>query len=568
MLLKSIKNYFWSDDVRSDHSNSGMASKTIAFLLFLLVGVLSISLAYRGVIFNDFNKLPGDRYDMVIMSAILEHWKNFWAGNSAWHDVGYFYPYERTIAQTDGYFLIGAIFTLIRVFVNDIFLSVVVTSIVLSGIGFSSLFFLLRKVLVLRIETSLLISAAFVNLSSIVGHNQRLQLMTVYLLPVLTSFLIFYLRSVSERNQRLATLNGCIFGVLYGSMTITCFYVAWFYAFFLMVVLAVFCVLRVSCVAGWLKDFVALKLSSFVVFFVSLLSLLPFVWAYYQKSLEVGVRSFSTVSGNLIAPLELIQVGFGNYLYGGVLKRAFQLVHPGYGPWGEYYNVGFSPLIFGLFVAAIFYFRSKGESGKINSFFLVGVAALICCVLLLKFNVFSLWYYVYTFIPGAKALNAVSIFLMVLALPVLVVVGKYIDSQNLHKTLFAVLAIFIVVGELAPSYINFDRHEENDRIANIPPPPSTCHAFYVSGYDGQKDIPGAAEWVNSMYAHNVTAMIVSQVIKLPTVNGVASFNPPDWNFEAPWAESYDQRVLNYAEKHRVSDLCKLDLNKKSWAVIK
>ena len=539
--------------------------KAVKFLLVALVGGGAIFLAYRGVIFSDFATLPGDRYDMVIMSAILEHWRNFWMGESLWHDVGYFYPYQRTIAQTDGYFLIGVIFSSIRPFVDDIFMSVVVASAVLSGIGFVSSYLLTRKMLMFRFETSLLISSAFVLLNSIVSHHQRLQLMSVFLLPLLTSFLIFYLRAVSERNQKASTtLSGCLFGIFYGAMTITCFYVAWFYAFFLMVTFVFAFLLRKKIAIEWVKSFFSLKHSSFIVVLVFLFSLLPFVWAYYPKSLEVGVRKFSSVSGNLISPLELIQVGFDNYLYGGALKRVFQLIYPGYVPWGEYYNVGFSPLIFGLFIAAIFYFRPKGSSRETDAFFLVGVSALFCCVLLFKVDGFSLWKFVYNYIPGAKALNVASVFLMVLALPVLVVVGKYIDSQNLHKSFFVVVAACIIFGELTTSYDNFDRKLENSRVANIPAPPAACRAFYVSGYDGQRNMPGFSEWIHSMYAHNVTAILVSQSIKLPTINGVASFNPPDWNFAAPWADDYDQRVLTYAEKHKVNGLCKLDLNKKAW----
>lgn len=489
-------------------------------------------------------------------------------GESLWHDVGYFYPYERTIAQTDGYFLIGIIFSFIRIFVDDIFISVVFTSAFLSVIGFVSLYILTRKTLAFRLETSLLISSVFVLLNSIVSHHQRLQLLSVFLLPVLTLLLMNYLRAVSERNRGIpTTLSGCLFGLFYGAMTITCFYVAWFYGFFLMVTAAVAFVFRRKVAIEWVRSCVSLKLSSSIVLLVFVFSLLPFVWAYYPKSLEVGVRSFSSVSGNLIAPLELIQVGFDNYLYGGVLRHVFQFIYPGYAPWGEYYNVGFSPLIFGLFIAAIFYFTPKGNFRENDAFFLVAISVLLCCVLLFKVNGFSLWYLVYTFIPGAKALNVASIFLMVLALPILVVVGKYIESQNLPKSFFAVVAAFVILGELTPSYYNFDRRLENSRIANISSPPSVCRAFYVSGYDGQMNISEFPEWINSMYAHNVTAILVSQIIKIPTVNGVASFNPPDWNFSAPWAEDYDRRVLAYAEKHGISGLCKLDLNKKIWVEV-
>lgn len=565
MLFKNwnVSNFINESFLRLD--NSPAIKKCLVFSLVIIVGIFSISLAYRELILNSFTKLPGDRYDMVIMSSILEHWKNFWSGNATWHDVGYFYPYTRTIAQTDGYFLIGVIFSIIRFFSNDIFISVVATTIALSGIGYFSLFFLTRKMLMFRIETSLLLSSTFVVFSSIVSHNQRLQLMSLYLLPILTSFLIFYVRAVLQRNSHIkTTISGCLFGLFYGAMTITCFYVAWFYALFLMISVIVFLLLRTKLVFEWMKSFLSLRMSSLIVFLVFLISLFPFAWAYYPKSLEVGVRNYASVAGNLILPLELIQVGFDNYLYSGVLNHVFNLFYPGYKPWGEYYNVGFSPSIFLLFIASLFSFIKKSEVENTDLFLLTGLSTLICCFIVVKFGGFSLWYYVYSFVPGAKALNAVSVFLMVLVLPVLIVVGKFIELQHFRKPFFAIFASFIILGELTTPYINFDRKLESNRIADIPLPPATCHVFYVSGLNGQKDVQGFPEWVNSMYAHNVTAMIISQLIRMPTVNGIASFNPPDWNFAAPWDEGYDQRVLTYSKKHNVQNLCKLDLNKKIW----
>lgn len=568
MLLKKWKFLSFSRAPSSAFNENEMLRKTINSIAFLLVGAITILLAYRQLIFNSFAELPGDRYDMVIMSAILEHWHNVWSGSSVWHNVGYFYPYSRTIAQTDGYFLTGFIYSLVRLFVNDIFISVAFTMIVLSCIGYISMFYLIRRVLLFRFETSLLMSCVFVLLSSLVGHNQRLQLMSVYFLPMLTCFLINYLHAVSLREKAFSkTMIGCFFGLFYGALTITCFYIAWFYALFLMVVFLVFSIFKPNLVFTWLKNFISLKSSSFLVVIVFLSSLMPFVWAYYPKSLEVGVRLYSSVSVNLIAPMELIQVGYDNYLYGGLLRRVFQLFYPGYQPWSEYYNVGFSPLIFGLFIVSFFSFIKGKEIGSNILYLLVATSTLISCFLVVKFSGFSPWYYIYSFIPGAKALNAVSVFLMVLSLPVLVVVGKYIDSQKFSMSFMLVFSALLIVGELTKPYIHFDRKIEESRISNIPNPPATCRVFYVSAYDKQMTVPGFPEWVNSMYAHNVTAMIIAQVIKLPTLNGVASFNPPDWNFAAPWDNGYDARIFRYANKHGIENLCKFDLNTKTWSKI-
>lgn len=540
--------------------------KSVRFWTVVFFGICSISLAHRDILIDGFDFLPGDRYDMVIMSSILEHWRNFWGGYSVWHDVGYFYPYKRTIAQTDGYFLIGIIYSLIRCFSDDIFLSVALTSIVLSFIGFSSLFWLANRGLKFNAGASILISSTFVVLHSIVSHHQRLQLMSVFILPLLSGILICYLRFILEcENKCRISKSGCVFSILYGSLTITCFYVAWFYMLFLLMMLAVICIYQRTLLVNILKRLAYQKKSSTVVLFLFFLSLTPFVWAYFPKSQEVGVRLYSSVSGNLIAPIEIIQVGFDNYLYGPMLRLLFDLVAPKYVPSGEYYNVGLSPFVFLLFILAFFYFRSRRKKPEINVFYSLAITSIFCCMLLVKINGHSLWFFVYYLIPGAKALNAVSTFLMVIALAVLLVIGKYLDSINIPKYLFICIGMLMLIGEVSPSYNDFDRAEENKRIENIPFTPKMCRVFYVTGYKEQRSIPKYPEWVNSMYAHNVTAMLLSQIIKLPTINGVASFNPPDWNFAAPWSTDYERRIDQYVNNHNVTGICKFDLNTKKWS---
>jgi hypothetical protein len=42
------------------------------FFVIIFTGVLAILMAHNSVIANQFATMPGDRYDVVIMSAILE----------------------------------------------------------------------------------------------------------------------------------------------------------------------------------------------------------------------------------------------------------------------------------------------------------------------------------------------------------------------------------------------------------------------------------------------------------------------------------------------------------------
>src|SRR5262245_8785777 len=81
----------------------------LSAVLFVAVLVLVNLSFFRLQISNGFSVLFGDRYDGVIIVAILEHWFNVVRGLSAWSEVNYFYPHDKTLGYLDGYFIFGLI---------------------------------------------------------------------------------------------------------------------------------------------------------------------------------------------------------------------------------------------------------------------------------------------------------------------------------------------------------------------------------------------------------------------------------------------------------------------------
>src|SRR5450830_1024747 len=80
-------------------------------ILLCLVVFTCLFVVNRYQILSGFTVLAGDRFDVVISTTILEHWYKVFTGTAKWMEVGYFYPYTRTIAQTDAYFLLGVAYT-------------------------------------------------------------------------------------------------------------------------------------------------------------------------------------------------------------------------------------------------------------------------------------------------------------------------------------------------------------------------------------------------------------------------------------------------------------------------
>jgi hypothetical protein len=542
------------------------------FQRFFLLGVflvLCLAILNRYQLLNEFAILNGDRYDAVIVAAILEHWFHFLSGDANWSQVNYFFPYTRTIAQTDAYFLIGVAYFPFRSFGLDPFLSAELAGLVIKSSGFVGAYLLCRKVFSFAFYWAVLAAILFTLSNGMTIHGSRLQLATVAFAPIMAMLLWSTFRAFLDGNLAKFRGSGLIAGMFFGAWCLTCFYMAWFFTFFFTAFAVIMLARGGRLGFSVLKDRLAAHYGS-VIFVVgsTLVSLLPFIYAFLPKSREVGVRPYELVATNTV-PLEgILQVGHTNFLFGRLYNYILSYLSPGYLPHGEYYNTGFTIVLFFLFVCGCIQVmkRARQASTEVVLQSLV-IATLATWLLALNFSGHSAWFFVYHLFPGAKALNAVSAYQIFLALPVVIVAVKYLSMQRIELPIVLLIAALLVSGEINKPYLNLDRQAELARISLPHSPPEECRVFYTSGWKGQDSLGGHHEWINNVYAHNVSAMIIAQIARIPTVNGMASFNPPDWNFGYPNRPDYDERVLTYSKKHSITGLCRLDLNSKEWSVV-
>lgn len=331
-------------------------------LMAAITLLLCLTILFRFQLSNGFTVLQGDRFDGVIVSVILEHWFHVFTQGANWLEVGYFFPYTRTIAQTDGYFLIGLAYLPFRLIGLDPFLAMDLASLCIKATGFAGMYLLCRRIFKLPFYWTLLASILFTLNNAMTIHSWRFQLATVALAPILSLLLCRMGQAFFEGKTVQFRQWGVAAGLLYGAWCLTCFYMAWFFVFF------------------------------FVPVFLVLL--------------RMGGTTYRTVLGQRLV--------------------------------------------------------------------------------------------------------------------------------------------------------------EQYRSALLPDPaPAGCRVFYVSGWDPEDGVGTLGD----TYTHNVTAMYIAQQTGIPTVNGVASFNPPDWAFDFPNRPDYDQRVLGYATRHQLTGMCKLDLNTKRWSLV-
>lgn len=536
-------------------------------LLALLVLVAVLCIQFRVQILNGFSVLYGDSYDATITAVILEHWFSTLKGDAHWSQLYYFYPYANTLAQTDGHFLIGVIYAGIRVFGIDPYLASEYANIVIRGIGFVAFLVMCRKVFSFSFGWSLIAAALFILSNNLTLHGHRIQLATVGFAPIMVVLMFYAFRAFEANNQRSLLIYGAAAGIFLGAWSITCFYITWFFIYFTVFFVAIaFCLTSRAYKQTLWQTLKATYLTLAAVLLIAILAQVPLLSTYLPKARETGMRGYETVSFYTV-PLEgILQVGHANLLFGELYNKFIKIVSPGYTFAGEYYNTGIAPILFILFIAgACVAIRRRKEAGSSFMWPALALASIVTWLFTLNIGGHSAWYFIYTFFPGAKALNVVSAYQIFLAIPVIVLATWYLSRAipRLPNAILLVLLGLLGFEELNRAYISLVRTDELAKSEIHTPAPAQCTSFYVSGWPQQD--PNGDPTIN-IYAHNVSAMLIAEKIHLPTLNGMASFNPRDWNFAYPNRPDYEQRIRQYADGHKLTNVCKLDLQSKTWSL--
>jgi len=544
-------------------STNEMGRKNRIFICFTVM-LLVIGWLYRLQILNGFTILAGDRYDGVISTTILEHWYNVFRGQSNWAEVGYFHPYTRVIAQTDAYFILGVLYTPFRLLGFDQFISAELVNMIMKAIGFIAAYVMCRRVFAFSFYGALLAAALFTLSNGMTVHSSRSQLSTVALAPVMVIlFWHAYHAMISDQVRRLRKY-GILSALLFGAWCLTCFYAAWFFSFFMLVLLIVAAVRggRSGLIIAW-GHISRHYLSLVLILTVTLLAMVPFLYAYLPKAQESGVRNYSEALMYAVPLENVLQVGNENLYLGKLYNDVLLDIQPDYKPQHEYYNTGFAIVLFGLFLLGAFHIYRHRRENRMFLLVCIMFASLISWMLTLKWHGYSLWYLPFHFIPGGRALRVVAAYHIFVALPIIVIAVRYLTSLKLPRLVVMIIAAVLIVEEFNTPGLGLDRKAELARIDVPVNPPAACKVFYTSAWDNQNTLAGPAD----IYAHNVSAMLIAQQLSMPTVNGVASFQPPDWDFAKPQKPDYDARVASYASKHQLTGLCKFDLDDKTWSVV-
>ena len=532
------------------------------YFQIILVSIFTLLILFRAQLLNNFSQLSGDFiYDNIIHTTILEHWFNVFRGKNYWSEVGYFYPYKNTIAQTDAYFLIGIIYSFFRIFNFDPFLSTEFSNITLKLIGFIASYLLSKKI-INNHYFSLVLAITFTLNNASTIHIYRIQLNSVAFVPILMILIIKCLESLKNNKKNKFLIFFSSFGLLLGSLAMTSFYITFFFILFFVILLFTITIFNRSLMLIYLRK-ISVNLANFTLgSLVTFVAFLPFVITFLPKSFETGVKQYPHFA--LIDIPGLIQMGKGNLIWGYLYEKFMTNYFPNFkiNYSSEYYNMGFSPVILILLFISSFWLYKKSKL-----IFSLSVAVLISISLIIIIDDFSLWQFVYKYVYGAKALTVVSIFTIVLALPILIVIVFYLSQNKKNFVSFLLAPLLLISFELNNSVYKLNRNEELEKYDKFNLPEIKCNSFFVGGWEGQEVFGNYWEWINNQYAHNVSAMYISQKLNIPTINGMASFIPKNYDLVgpngtafSPHSQEYLSRVKRYIKENKLKNVCYLNLN--------
>jgi hypothetical protein len=233
---------------------------------------------------------------------------------------------------------------------------------------------------------------------------------------------------------------------------------------------------------------------------------------------------------------------------------------------GEYTRLGFSPFVVVALATVVFIFpRSKNRSTVDVRMTAAAWATAICALFVINFfNKFSLWHLVYLIFPGASALNVVSLMLFMLVFPLSCIIAYTADRVNARGVILIIWSFAFLCLEINIPYIDLKRQEQL-ALFRVPRPPSECFSFYVDPLNEQMNLQEGQNYYEAIYPHNVAAIYIAQFAGIPTINGMASMNPPDWNFAYPGKPDYLQRIHQYIEKYKLINVCRLNIETKTWS---
>lgn len=540
---------------------------------------LSATLFVLGVVYffwpafaSGFARLPGDLGDFRFIDVVVEHWYRMLRGQAAWRDMSFFHPQPGVLGYSDallGYAIPYAVFRLAGLSPYYAFFP---TMVVLFALNFAATLWLLRGVIRIAWPVALVATVIFVFGNVIAQKIVHPNMFVLGFIPLILGLLWRTVQCLDAEDRRAILRYGGAAAALCALLLYTSFYMGWLTVFLCLLWSVVLLVHGFACerprIQAWLQRAWRARATLAACLAIFALGLVPFVLTHLPPLLDHGGRQWVEVRSLLPSPLDLVNVGKGNIVWSstiaGFVPQGRDLAHE--------MELGFPPMLFLTFVVALAVWsvrliRACGTGTMARPDRAVACLAVvvgICWILMVKVDGVSLWRLVYAVMPGAGAIRAVFRLQFLLLLAALACIGVLLTAawdKGRHRWAIAALLAALLVEQVNTYKNSYDAAGEAAWLASIPAPPRSCGYFVVA--------PNAPRATGNDYGAQLDAMVISQRLGLPTINGYSSIFPRGW----PQADILDLRSPGYARavvewmwtrKLPPDGLCVLALDTGNW----
>lgn len=517
---------------------------------------------------SGFNRIMGNTGDARLIVYLNEHWYLVLRGAQPWRSPPFFYPTKGVLGYTDTFFLWQLFSVPFRVLGADPFLAFQLTIVALSLLGFVSFVVLVRWIFRAPLAAAIVGALVFTFADNLSQHAGSPQMFGIYFAPAIALVGMWSWRRRAARPV-VSMVLALGFGALAALFLFSTYYVAWFtlLATGLVFVLAFLFApkaMSIQCAAalrsGWRTVLGAVAGAA--------VGIIPFLMTYLPVLDQLGARRYRRAISFAMPVSDLWNVSPGNILWAHLLGVPMATPHPA----AKGFSYAVTPVLLAtVIIGAAAIVWAVGRRRTCLTPMLRLTLALCCTSIVLtalpiETSAGSLWAIVWH-LPGAKAIRAIARvevandLVCALALVGLITEAarhwsRLRRSTALRAVGVALLGVIILEQAHDSVATDLDRKVENAALASIPAPPSACSSFFVVD-----TVANALTY----YDYQTEAMLISERIGLPTINGYSGDLPPGWKLVYPTSPSYTRSVGEWVTAHDLGHgICRLDIGTMTW----
>ena len=547
----------------------------------LVVWLVGAAVFFRDQWEHGWKFMMGNDGDARLIVYLNEHWFQVFHGHGSWLNPQFFYPVKGLLGWSDTFFLYQVFYTPLRLVGFGPFLAMQLTIVLLSLVGVAALYALVR----VAFGANRLVAGAFAVIGTFTNalwlHAGSFQNNGIWIVPLVALLGVLAWRSAGDGRS----VKAGLFGFACGALAILLFFSAYYVSYFSILAAVVVLVVAAAAFRGRFVNALVdglrtrwVAVAGAVVGFG--IGLWPFLVTYLPAQRAEPKANYAIAISYAGRLHDLVDIGAGNVVWSSFIHTI--LPRTNYGSYELTYPP--TPVTWLLAIGGAglcLWWLLSGRASRptaARAAVVLAISAVIVAFIPLHTRYFTLWALIYH-LPGARAMRAidraeiVTNFVALLAAAAgLTEIAAHVRAPagRAHTRTRAVayangwglLAVALVVL-LAVEQINttdtsvVDRHTQSTLLSSVRPAPSLCRSFYVVD---------SADPALPFYESQLDAMLISQKLSLPTINGYTAYNPPGWNLEEIGAPDYLASVLGWAQNHgRLPGLCQLDLAQMTWS---